>query len=289
MKFSKYHALGNDYLVITPQEAGNLLNQPIWVQRICHRNFGIGSDGILIGPIPTPEAQFGLRIFNPDGSEAEKSGNGIRIFSRWLWDHHFVTENPFKIWTLGGIVVAEVLDESHIVKVEMGRVSFDSQIIPVSGPRREVVNEIMEVAGETLRFSAVTIGNPHCVILCNRVTTPYVMEFGPLVERDERFPIRTNVQFMQISDQHNIDIEIWERGAGYTLASGSSSCAAAAVAVRLGLCQSPITVHMPGGSLKVYINSDNLVTLIGGVTRVAEGELFDDIFSDKIYPGGIPQ
>jgi diaminopimelate epimerase len=286
MKFSKYHALGNDYLVVTPQEAGDLPNQPFWVQRICHRNYGIGSDGILIGPIPTSEAQFGLRIYNPDGSEAEKSGNGIRIFSRWLWDHHFVTENPFKIWTLGGVVVAEVLDESHIVRVEMGQLSFDSQDIPVSGPRREVVNETMQIAGETLRYSAVTIGNPHCVILCNQISTQYVREFGPLVEREERFPNRTNVQFMQIRDQHNIYIEIWERGAGYTLASGSSSCAAAAVAVRLGLGQSPITVHMPGGSLEIYIKSDNHITLIGSVTRVAEGELFDEIFSDKIYPGG---
>ena len=289
MRFAKYHALGNDYLVITPQEAGDLSQQPKAVQRLCHRNFGIGSDGILIGPITSPETQFGLRIFNPDGSEAEKSGNGIRIFSRWLWDHHFVTEKPFQIWTRGGIVNVEVLDEGQIVKVEMGRASFDSQVIPVTGPTREVVDEILEVAGVLLHYSAVTIGNPHCVIRCDRVSTQQVRELGPLIEKEPRFPNRTNIQFMEIRDRHQIYIEIWERGAGYTLASGSSSCAAAAASVRLGLCQTPITVHMPGGSLEIQIKPDNQVIMVGGVTRVAEGNIFDDIFSDKIYSGGTSQ
>jgi diaminopimelate epimerase len=286
MRFSKYHALGNDYLVITPQEAGDLPHQPEAVQRLCHRNFGIGSDGILIGPISSPETQFGMRIFNPDGSEAEKSGNGIRIFARWLWDHNFVTEKPFRIWTQGGIVNVEVLDKGQIVKVEMGQASFNSQVIPVSGSYREVVNEILEVAGKTLHYSAVTIGNPHCVIQCDRVSTQQVKEIGPLIEKEPRFINRTNVQFMEVQNRHNIYIEIWERGAGYTLASGSSSCAAAAAAVRLGLCQSPISVQMPGGGLEIQIKPDYQVTMVGGVTRVAEGEIFNEIFSDKIYPGG---
>jgi diaminopimelate epimerase len=286
MRFAKYHALGNDYVVVTPQEAGDLPQQPKAIQRLCHRNFGIGSDGILIGPITSPDNQFGMRIFNPDGSEAEKSGNGIRIFSRWLWDHKFVTEKQFQIWTRGGVVNVEVLDGGQNVKVEMGRASFNSQLIPVSGPNREVVNEILEVAGSILHYSAVTIGNTHCVIRCDRVSTQQVKELGPLIEKEPRFPNRTNVQFMEIRDQHNIYIEIWERGAGYTLASGSSSCAVAAAAVRLGLCQSPISVHMPGGSLEIQIKPDNFVIMVGGVTRVAEGEIFDEIFSDKIYPGG---
>jgi diaminopimelate epimerase len=289
MRFAKYHALGNDYLVITPQEAGDLPHQPEAVQRLCHRNFGIGSDGILIGPIPSPETQFGLRIFNPDGSEAEKSGNGIRIFSRWLWDHKFVTKKPFQIGTQGGTVNVEMLDEGQIVKVEMGPASFDSQVIPVTGSNREVVNEILEVAGGIFHYCAVTIGNPHCVIRCDRVSTQQVKELGPLIEKDPRFPNRTNVQLMEIRDQHHIYIEIWERGAGYTLASGSSSCAAAVAAVRLGLCQSPITVLMPGGSLEIQIKADNHIIMVGGVTRVAEGEIFDEIFSDKIYPGGTQQ
>jgi diaminopimelate epimerase len=287
MRFAKYHALGNDYLVITPHEAGDLPQKPELVQRVCHRNFGIGSDGILIGPIATGESQFGLRILNPDGSEAEKSGNGIRIFSRWLWDHKFVGEKPFRIWTQGGVVNAEVLEEGRVVKVEMGRASFDSRVIPVSGPKREVVNERLDVAGVLFHYTAVTIGNPHCVIFCDRVSTQQVKEFGPLIEKEPRFPKRTNVQFMEVRDHHNIYIEIWERGAGYTLASGSSSCAAAVTAVRLGFCETPITVHMPGGSLDIKIGSENEVIMVGAVTRVAEGEIFNEIFSDKIYPGGI--
>jgi diaminopimelate epimerase len=286
MKFAKYHALGNDYLVITPQESGDLSKYPESVRRICHRNYGIGSDGILIGPIDTSQAQFGLQIFNPDGSEAEKSGNGIRIFSRWLYDNGYVFSQPFTIWTKGGVVKAEVINGGKTVKVEMGRASFESRVIPVSGPDREVVNETMIIEGKIFHYCAVTIGNPHCVILCDQVITEQVKHYGPLIESEARFLNRTNVQFMQIQDQHNIVIEIWERGAGYTLASGSSSCAAAATAARLGFCKSPIKVHMPGGILEVDLEADHQIIMTGPVVRVSEGEIFNEVFSDKIYLGG---
>lgn len=285
MRFSKYHALGNDYLVITPREAGDILQHPEAIQRICHRNYGIGSDGILLGPIDTKDAKFGLRIFNPDGSEAEKSGNGIRIFSRWLWDQGFVTEKPFNLWTKGGMVEAQVLDGGRSVKVGMGRVSFDSREIPVSGPAREVINETMEIAGVKLLYCAATIGNPHCIVLCEKVSKAQAMQLGPLIEREERFPNRINVQFMQVLDKNSIYIEIWERGAGYTLASGSSSCAAAATAYRLGLCSPQITVTMPGGKLEIIIHKNGYINMTGSVTRIAEGEISDEIFSDKIYAG----
>ena len=287
MKFSKYHALGNDYLVITPQEAGDLPRQPEMIHRICHRNCGIGSDGILLGPLATPGADFGLRIFNPDGSEAEKSGNGIRIFSRWLWDQGLVHANPFSIWTAGGVVGVQIYAGGKSIQVQMGRVSFDSQKIPVSGPAREVIQETLEIAGEKLLYCAATIGNPHCIILCDQVSTEKVKQLGPLIENEARFPNRTNVQFMRIIDKNNIYIEIWERGAGYTLASGSSSCAAAAAAHRLGFCEPKITVNMPGGKLEITIGVDDQVMMTGPVTRIAEGELSNEIFSDKINAGGL--
>jgi len=285
MRFSKYHALGNDYLVITPQEAGDIPQHPEAIQKICQRKSGIGSDGILLGPIDTKETKYGLRIFNPDGSEAEKSGNGIRIFSRWLWDHGYVTEKPFNLWTKGGMVEAQVLHGGRSVKVEMGRVSFDSREIPVAGPAREVINETMQIAGVKLLYCAATIGNPHCIILCEKVSRAQVMQLGPLIEREERFLNRTNVQFMQVLDKNHIYIEIWERGAGFTLASGSSSCAAAATAYRLGFCSPQITVNMPGGKLEIIINENGNVTMSGPVTRIAEGKISEEIFSDKIYTG----
>lgn len=275
MKFHKYHALGNDYLVMDPADGIEPLSADR-VRRICHRNFGAGSDGILYGPVASAEAPFGLQILNPDGSEAEKSGNGLRIFARYLHDRGRVGEEPFKVHTAGGLVKAHVLEGGARVRVEMGRVSFYSPEIPVAGPPREVINEELNLDGTPLSYCAATIGNPHCVIPCEVATEAEARALGPRIETHPAFPNRTNVQFLQVLDRANIRIEIWERGAGYTLASGSSSSAAAAVAHRLGWCDGEITVHMPGGELSIEIGADYTIVMTGPVTRVAEGELFDE-------------
>ena len=278
MKFYKYHGLGNDYIVLAPTDFGDELTQE-QIRLICHRNYGIGSDGILFGPLKTTEADFALRIFNPDGSEAEKSGNGLRIFSRFLWDMGKVATDEFTISTAGGKVKAQVHEQGRKVTVAMGRVSFDSTKIPVAGPPREVINDKMDIDGKVIGFCAATIGNPHCVILRDDICEKMVKELGPKIETDSHFPNRTNVQFMQVLDRVNIRIEIWERGAGYTLASGSSSCAAAAVARRLDLCDSKIKVHMPGGEIDVVISEDFAITMTGPVTKVADGTLHHEMFS----------
>jgi len=229
MRFHKYHALGNDYIVLDPADF------PTWkapgretIRVICHRNFGVGSDGILWGPIPTSKADFGLRIFNPDGSEAEKSGNGLRIFSRYLWDQKLAKDPVFTIETPGGVVTSEIKDGGKLITVEMGSVSFSSAKIPVSGPSREVLNEKLEIQGRSFTFSAATIGNPHCVIPVDDLSPELAKRYGPDIEVNPLFPNKTNVQFLRVLDRTSIQIEIWERGAGYTLASGSSSSAAAA-------------------------------------------------------------
>jgi diaminopimelate epimerase len=277
MKFYKYHGLGNDYIIIDPAEgAGQLTDAQI--VRICHRNYGIGSDGVLLGPLADHDGNKSVRIFNPDGSEAEKSGNGLRIFARYLWDKKLVSDAPFIISTIGGNVSATILDNGKLIRVEMGTVSFDSAKIPVSGHSREVLNETLEIDDQKLVFCAATIGNPHCVILQDEISPETACRFGSKIETHALFPNRTNVQFVKAIDRSNIRIEIWERGAGYTLASGSSSCAAAAVAFRLGLCGQDITVHMPGGNLTIHINKDFSITLTGPVVRVAEGFLDPEIF-----------
>jgi diaminopimelate epimerase len=275
MRFSKYHGLGNDYLVI--DEMG-LMESPERIRVICDRNFGIGSDGILFGPLPSKSALAGLRIFNPDGSEAEKSGNGIRIFCRHLWERGSVGGEPFLLETAGGIVRCRVRDPHHEIEVEMGIVNFWSDVIPVMGERREVLDEALEIDGESLKFSAATIGNPHCVVLGDQVDADLARRLGPKLERHSLFPNRTNVQFLKVIDQANIRIEIWERGAGYTLASGSSASAAAAVARRLGLCGPNVRVHMPGGELKITIGDDFSIVLSGPVTKVGNGTIHDEIF-----------
>jgi len=277
IKYSKYHALGNDYIVLNPVDVGRDLNSN-QIRLICHRNYGVGSDGILFGPSHSERCDFKLRIFNPDGSEAEKSGNGLRIFSRYLQDNNLVKDKAFTIETLAGPVKSQISPDSRNVTVDMGVVSFESTKIPVIGPSRDVLNESIKIEGNFLTYCAATVGNPHCVVLCDSVSAQDARRLGPVVEVDPRFPNRTNVQFMKVLDRKNIQIEIWERGAGYTLASGSSSIAAAAVAHKLGLCNSDIAVHMPGGALEIRLSQDFKATMTGEVTRVCDGTIDEEMF-----------
>ncbi len=273
MRFFKYHALGNDYLVIDPRDHPNVFSRGEIV-RICHRNFGLGSDGILWGPLAaTPDAAFALRIFNPDGSEAQKSGNGLRIFCRYLFDQGHVANEAFRVNTQGGVVSAKVHGRGETVTVEMGQVSFQSERIPVAGAPREVIRETLEIGNRALTISCASIGNPHCVVELD-ADEHLAKTLGPLIETNAQFPERTNVQFLRVIDRANIAIQIWERGAGYTLASGSSSSAAAAVAHRLGLIDRSVTVHMPGGKIQIQISDNFSITMTGGVTRVSEGDLY---------------
>ena len=270
MEFLKYHALGNDYLVLTSgyPDSPEASLTPEQVRKICHRNFGLGSDGILVGGKDNSGNCFTLQIYNPDGSMAEKSGNGLRIFARSLWDRKMVEESQFQIMTTGGLVSAQVDSSAQSVTVDMGAVSFQSDIIPVAGKNREVLNETLEIEGEKLTFCAATIGNPHCVVPLEEISEAIVRDIGPALENHPNFPNRTNVQILQVLDRHNIHIEIWERGAGYTLASGSSSSAAGAVAKKMGACDDEITVHMPGGQIDLRIDDDYNVTMTGPATKV---------------------
>jgi diaminopimelate epimerase len=247
------------------------------VRRICDRRYGAGADGLLVGPLDDEACDFRLRFYNPDGGEVEKSGNGLRIFARYLWDRGLVGGVPFTIATHGGAVTARVDPDGQRVRVDMGRVSFDSHQIPVAGPAREVLGETMVVDGRAFRYCAATVGNPHCVVLCEGVLAEDARRWGPFIEGDARFPNGTNVQFMEVLDEANIRIEIWERGAGYTLSSGSSSCASAAAAHRLGLCGPRVVVHAPGGAIDVEIK-DRAVSMAGPVSKVCEGVLAGDLF-----------
>lgn len=274
--FEKYHALGNDYLVASKQIAPQLSGERI--RLICHRHFGIGSDGILVDTGTNDDCEHSLRIFNPDGSEAEKSGNGLRIFARYLFDQKRVGNTPFTIDTAGGIVTATIVDAGRRIRIAMGRVSFNSAKIPVRGPEREVIREKIELhqgeASQTFLVCAATVGNPHCVVLCDAPPEGPVARFwGPVIENLPMFPRRANVQFLHVRDRESIQIEIWERGAGYTLASGTSSTAAAAVARRLNLCDDSIQVIMPGGQLQIDFNNQNEATMTGPVTYIGSAQI----------------
>lgn len=286
MRFYKYHALGNDYIVLNPADFPSWGAAPTreQIRVVCHRNFGVGSDGILWGPLPSRQSEHGLRIFNPDGSEAEKSGNGLRIFSRFLWDQKLVSSLAFTVETPGGHVQSVIKEGGRLITVAMGRVSFDSAKIPVTvaGGPREVLNEKLTILDREFTFCAATIGNPHCVIPLDEISPELAHRYGPHFETHPVFPRKTNVQFLKVRDRKNIQIEIWERGAGYTLASGSSSSAAAAVAHRLGLVDRDVTVHMPGGSIGIEIGDGFSIMMTGTVNKVAEGVMHPELFAVQV-------
>ena len=276
LHFAKYHALGNDYLVLDPSTGGgDEAPSPALIVAMCDRLRGIGSDGILYGPHRDGEGRPTLRIFNPDGSEAEKSGNGIRIFAHWLREVGHV-RGAFALGVGGAVVEVSFPDSSRdLVRVAMGMPSFLSADVAMSGPPRNVLEETLTVQGSALRVGAVSIGNPHCVVVDRPATEQNVRELGPLLENHPVFLRRTNVQIAQIVDRHTIRIAIWERGAGYTTASGSSSCAAASVLRARGLVDADVVVQCPGGDLAVQFDEAGGVHLQGPVEQVATGCVVD--------------
>ncbi len=278
--FHKYHGLGNDYLVINPADFP-FDPTPEAVRAICDRHYGAGSDGILLGPLADlgDADRIMLRIFNPDGSEAEKSGNGLRIFCWYLYEHGYVEGAPFPLRTRGGRVMAQILDPlAKVVRVDMGAPAFDARSAAPEAGLDEIIDHEYAFGSERCHITFVSMGNPHCVVTGLPPSEALACRLGPVIERSPLFPARTNVQLLQVLSRSEILIEIWERGAGYTLASGSSSCAAAAAARRLGLVGDEVTVHMPGGILRVSFQ-DGSAHLVGPVEKVMEGRFADDLLA----------
>jgi diaminopimelate epimerase len=276
-RFWKGNALGNDYLVVDPRELSFRLT-PRRVRALCDRHRGVGGDGLL-ELLPSRRADFGLRIWNPDGSRAEKSGNGLRIFARFLHATGRTRRTRLRVETAGGLVVIQLLLGPDAAPgrawVEMGRASFDPRRLPCRLRGPELVQRPIHAAGRRLRFTGVSIGNPHCVVFAprGRWSRADLLELGPRLERHSLFPKRCNVQLATRAGPHALEILIWERGAGETAASGSSACAAACAAIRLGLVTSPVLVHAPGGALRVDVSERFDVRLEGPVDEVASGAL----------------
>lgn len=276
--FFRGHGLGNDYLVMDPTELTFKLTAGK-IRGICDRHWGLGSDGIL-ALVPSKKADFGLRIFNPDGSEAEKSGNGLRIFARYLHATGKTKKKQFTVETKGGLVSISLHLDRHgdaaAATVEMGRASFQPAALPCTLPMDELIQVPIEAAGRPLQFTGVSVGNPHCVLFKKAGeawSREDLLTLGPALENHSLFPRRTNVQLAVPTGPKEIFILIWERGAGETQASGSSSCAAASAAVRLGLVKGPVTVKMAGGTLNIEVAQDFSLTMKGPIAEVARGAL----------------
>src|SRR5215213_12012048 len=237
--FYKGHGLGNDYLALELDALPFSLSPPA-VRLLCDRHTGVGSDGILAA-VPSDAAEFGVRIFNPDGSEAEKSGNGLRIFAAYLLDRHRVRIGvPFTVETPGGVVrllIREERDDGVLdVEAEMGTASFHSADVGLGGPDRETENEPLELAaGDVVAINTVSVGNPHCVIFVDELDPEELRRRAPQISTHPDFARGTNVQFAVGTGPSTVEAWVWERGAGETSASGSSACAVAAAAVRRGM------------------------------------------------------
>ena len=276
--FFKGHGLGNDYLVMDPEELEFRLT-PGNIRAICDRNWGVGSDGILTLE-KSAIADFGLRIYNPDGSEAEKSGNGLRIFARYLYATRKIQRKVFTVETKGGKVQIDLeidrFGEASRASVEMGQATFKPKALPCSMEVEELVEKPILVEGERFKFTGVSVGNPHCVLFRlkgNNWTREELLDLGPKLENHKFFPKRTNVQLAVPIGLREIFILIWERGAGETQASGSSSCSAASAAVKLGLVKSPVKVKAIGGTLLIDVDDAFNLTMEGPVAEVARGRL----------------
>ena len=278
--FVKSHGLGNEYIVLDKDSIDFELTTERIVQ-LCNIHVGIGSDGILL-KVPTGKADFGLRIFNPDGSEAEKSGNGLRIFAKYLFDQKFTRELQFTIDTLGGVVTAHILEQidgkAFMIRVDIGKANFISKEIPVSFAKEECFNEPLSIGGTEYHIHCVSVGNPHCVVLRDHLDEAEIRKNGTFIENHPMFPNRINVQFVKVISRDEVEALIWERGAGFTQASGSSSSAIAAVLVKKGLTNRNITVKMPGGTLKLEVDESWNIRLTGEVREIASGILSRELF-----------
>jgi diaminopimelate epimerase len=265
------HGLGNDFVVLDGiREVIDLTASQY--KRLADRRLGVGCDQVLVVERPRrPDVDFRYRIFNADGGEVEQCGNGARCFVKFVRDKGYTQAKRIRVETAGGIIVPEI-DDSGEVTVDMGVARFAAEAIPFIGGTDDVVQSL-DIAGETIKISVVSMGNPHAVQVVADVNAAPVATQGPLLEHHRRFPQRVNAGYMQVVDRATIRLRVWERGAGETLACGTGACAAVVAGVRRGLVDSPVRVETRGGPLTVAWNGPGGgVLMTGPATTVFEGE-----------------
>lgn len=280
------HGLGNEYIILESDSVDFPLTAQA-IKRLCNIHFGIGSDGIVM-KVPSAKADFGFRVYNPDGSEAEKSGNGLRIFCKYLYDYGYAKTRQFSVETLTDIVHAGIFEEAKgkasMVVVDMGKAIFAPREIPVSSDLPEFIGQKIMAGDREFEVNCVSVGNPHCVVIKEELDEKEIRTYGPLLENHPIFPHRINVQFAKVLSDGDAQILIWERGAGYTLASGSSSCAASSILVKKGLIKGDLTMHMQGGTLKINIDNEWNIRMTGEVREIARGLLSRELIEDLNRP-----
>ena len=277
MQFTKMHGLGNDFVVVNAlNDAPDESRLPDIAKKVNDRKFGIGGDGLIL-VLPSKIADFKMRMLNPDGSEAEMCGNGIRCFAKYVHDRKLLTEPQIKVETLAGVKVLKLLLRSgkvESVRVDMGTPRLLRGEIPMRGDDNgQVIGEKLKVEGQSFEITAVSMGNPHAVIFDSHVANVPVAKLGPLIENAKSFPERTNVHFVQVCNNAEIIVRTWERGAGETLACGTGACACVVASALNNKTGRNVLAHLPGGDLRVEWLGDNRVVMTGPAEEVFEGEI----------------
>ena len=260
IKFEKWQGLGNDFVILNDEKA-----TPELARIMCNRNFGVGADG-LFSPVKTQDTDIGWDFYNSDGSIAQMCGNGIRCFAKFAKENKLVDKNEFSVKTLAGTIVPKILPDGR-VRVDMGKPILEAQKIPVN------IETPQDFEIEGFSASAISMGNPHCIIFTKEDSTKLAHTFGPKIELHKLFPEKTNVEFVQIKNSSKIRLDVYERGCGITLACGTGACAAVVAGVLKGLLDNTVTVELPGGELTIEYSGEN-VYMTGMATKVFEGEFF---------------
>ena len=277
MKFTKMHGCGNDYIyvdgtkeILTPQE------KPEVVRRLSDRHFGIGGDGVIFIN-PSKEADFEMEMYNMDGSRAEMCGNGIRCVAKFVYDKGLTDKTSISVISCGKIKYLTLSIENgkvSTVRVNMGSPILKAKDIPVISDKEEVIGDEIEVAGETYKMTCVSMGNPHAVVFVDEVAGLPLEKIGPLFENHVRFPKRVNTEFVKVLDENTVEMRVWERGTGETLACGTGACATVVACVLNGLTKEQVTVKLLGGNLQIqWDRVSNLIYMTGPATTVFEGEI----------------
>ena len=273
LKFTKMHGLGNDFMVV------DLVSQrakifPDQVRELADRNFGIGFDQLLVVEPPTdPDMDFRYRIFNADGSEVEQCGNGARCFARFVYDKRLTSKKTINVETSGGNIQLNLTDDGGVT-VDMGEPRLVPEAIPFMA-EQQAAQYSLNVDGDIHTIGAVSMGNPHAVLVVDDIDTAAVEQLGPKIESHPNFPNRVNVGFMQVLSRDKVRLRVYERGAGETLACGTGACAAVVAGRLQGLLNEVVEVHLPGGTLKIrWSGNGEPVMMTGPATRVFEGQIY---------------
>lgn len=278
MKFTKMQGIGNDFVIVNclrdsiPAEKLEAISR-----KVNNRKFGIGGDGLIL-ILPSKQADLRMRMFNPDGSEAEMCGNGIRCFARYAYERKIIDDTQLKVETGAGVKTLKILTRGggkfDAVRVDMGQPRLRRSEIPMRGDDAErIISEALKADGRRFEITAVSMGNPHVVIFEDNVSSFDVERYGPQIENHKAFPQRTNVHFVQVCSNSEIVVRTWERGAGITLACGTGACACVVASALNNKTGKRVNAHLPGGDLLIEWTGDNRMMMTGPAEEVFEGEI----------------